>query len=493
MHHRLTIGIGTLLTVACLTVPATAQTANRKYGELLKRLPEQANVVLLVDVDGLFRSPIGRREGWQARAADQSAGGLGLSAEVAKVVVAANLDLQNLNENWKLGMAELRATAPDLERLATREGGFVETLQNVPVAWTPRGFYLFSFPPRIIGFVAQADRQALSKWIVSTVVKPRTFPPGFADRAIYRADAGSQIVLALNLTDAISPKLAEPWLKAQESVRKARLDAGILAMQLAEVKSASFQVDVGQAIQGTLRIDFRFKVDYAGPVLKDLILAVLDDYGAALPELASWNLTLDANKQAVELSGRLGEESVRRILSVVRPPQLSASARTETAAPAATATTAGTPAPSDPVRTSQAYFRSVVDLLDGLKQQNRPTSSSMKLWYERYAKQIEELPILGVDQDLLAWGAKVALTLREMASGINFTSKDQTFRLAAGPNGTYDGYGTYYASGPQTNRDMLKAQANAKLSVDLDARWQAMQTSIAEMRRAMVAKYKVDF
>jgi hypothetical protein len=492
MHHRLRAGVGTLLAIAFLAATAPAQTASRKYGELLKRIPEQSNVLLLVDVDGLFRSPLGQSEGWQARAASQSARGLGLSAEVSKVVVAANLDLQSLDENWKLGMAEVRGT-PNLGRLATREGGFVETLQNTPVAWTPRGFYLFSFPPQVIGFVAEADRQALSKWIMSTLVRPRTFPPGFADRAIHRADVGAQIVLALNLTDAVSPKLAEPWLGAQEGVRKAKLDAELLAMRLAEVKSASLQVDVARAMQGTLRIDFRFPVDYAGPVLKELILTVLDEYGAGLPELASWNLAFDANKQAVELSGRLGEESVRRILSVVGPPRLTASTRPDTAAQPAAAPPAEAPAQNDPVRTSQAYFRSVVDLLDGLKQQNRPTYRSMKLWYERYAKQIEELPILGVDQDLLAWGSKVSLTLREMASGINFSAKDQTFRLAASPTGTYDGYGTNDSSGPQVNRDMLKAQSNAKLSVDLDARWQAMQTSIADMRRAMVAKYKVDF
>ena len=31
------------------------------------------------------------------------------------------------------------------------------------------------------------------------------------------------------------------------------------------------------------------------------------------------------------------------------------------------------------------------------------------------------------------------------------------------------------------------------MSVDLDKRWQAMETSVADMRRKMVEKYKVDF
>ena len=31
------------------------------------------------------------------------------------------------------------------------------------------------------------------------------------------------------------------------------------------------------------------------------------------------------------------------------------------------------------------------------------------------------------------------------------------------------------------------------LSVDLDKRWQALETSVSDVRRKMVEKYKVDF
>ena len=31
------------------------------------------------------------------------------------------------------------------------------------------------------------------------------------------------------------------------------------------------------------------------------------------------------------------------------------------------------------------------------------------------------------------------------------------------------------------------------MSVDLDKRWQAVETSVADMRRKMVEKYQVDF
>src|SRR5262249_31586422 len=90
------------------------------------------------------------------------------------------------------------------------------------------------------------------------------------------------------------------------------------------------------------------------------------------------------------------------------------------------------------VKASQQYFRSVVDIVDALKGQQTPTYASMKLWYDRYAKQIEELPLLNVDTELLEWGSKVARTLREMSMGINYSAKDQSYRLAGISHGSYD-------------------------------------------------------
>lgn len=488
-HHRLALA---LLTVAGVAAPAGVQGASQKYGELLKRVPQQANVLLLVDVDGLLNSPLGQREKWRDQAANRPTGVLGVSADASKFVVASGVDLQSLDERWKLGLLETHASPPQLTVLAGREGGYVEQLETQNVAWTPRGFYLFTFPERIVGFALPSDRQLLGEWIRSTLVRPRTFPAGWADRALFRADAGSQIVLAVNLENAIAPKQAEPWLKSVASVKQLKLDPQILALRLVGAQSAFLQIDVTQAIQGTIRVEFELPVDYIGPVAKDLILATLEGYGAHVEDLQTW--TIDVQGKVVNLSGRLSKESVRRILSFVSVPRLSPTPETYGQAPAtAPAEPAKEQSPRDvAVKISQPYFRAVTDIVETLKKQKATTYSSMKLWYERYAKQIEELPILGVDQDLLAWGSKVALTLREMASGINYSVKDRSYRLAEGATGSYDGYGTYYTS-TTLNHDLVKARSDAVLSVDLDARWQAMQTSISEMRRQMVAKYQVDF
>src|SRR5262249_8583098 len=154
-------------------------------------------------------------------------------------------------------------------------------------------------------------------------------------------------------------------------------------------------------------------------------LDLLDDYGAEIPEMKTWSLSFD-KKTAVEMSGRMSVESMRKVLSMAHLPRLSAErtslAQTPTPATATTkaeATPAAKPAAPSPsagrtadnVSAAQAYFRSVSSLVEGLKGTERPTYRSTKLWYDRYAKQIEELPILGVDKDLLDWGAQTSRTL----------------------------------------------------------------------------------
>jgi hypothetical protein len=65
--------------------------------------------------------------------------------------------------------------------------------------------------------------------------------------------------------------------------------------------------------------------------------------------------------------------------------------------------------------------------------------------------------------------------------------------VASSGNGYYGGYGAYYANSRSYDQSVIKKQSDAMLSVDLDKRWQALETSVSDMRRKMVEKFKVDF
>ena len=77
--------------------------------------------------------------------------------------------------------------------------------------------------------------------------------------------------------------------------------------------------------------------------------------------------------------------------------------------------------------------------------------------------------------------------------GINYSSKDTTHRIAGTANGAYGGYGYGYGGSRAVSGSVITKQNNAVLDVSLDGVWQTLETSISDMRRKLVAKYKVDF
>lgn len=498
-YFRLPALLGFLLVT--LTTLAPAQTASKKYGELLKRLPEEANFLMMVDVEALLATPLAEREGWRNELEKNSSKGLGFSLDVNKLVVAAGLDLATFDERWKLGMAELKSGAPDLKKLAEQEGGYVEPIGDTPAAWSPRGIVLFAFAPNILAFVEPTARQGITKWLEGSMLHPRTFPPGYASRAIFRADQGSQIVIAINLAQAVSARAAEPFLASLEAVQRAKLDPKILAERLASAKSMLIQIDVKESMTGLIHIEFDKPIDFAAPALKEIFLSVLEEQGLMLETVRSWSPSVE-KQQVFELSGRMTNEAIKALLSLGRPPALVTKTRSfaDTPPPAEPGQEAA-PAPKskDVVAASQGYFNAVVDSIETLRsRKGANTYSSLRIWYDRAAKEIEQLPLLGVDKDLLDWGSKVARTFREMAYGINYSAKNQSYQLASQPNGYggyyYGGYGYGVAANSKGyDQATMKRQADAVLSTDLDARYQVLETSISDMRRGMTEKYQVEF
>ena len=472
-----------LTAIAIGHAPAGAEAGLIKFEELLKRLPRDANLIMLVDYDGLFDSPLGRREGWRARAGDPSRNRAEFLPDVARAAAAARMGMNDLDLDWRVGMAEFRGDVPTLADLAASQGGFVEKIGITDVAWTPRDIYFIDFKPGILGFVTPAGRQGMSHWMRDIFAKPKSFPPGFADHAVYRAEAGAAVVLAVDLADAVAPQRLGPWLDAIEAIGAAKIDPKLLSDRLATVKSAFLQVDVRETIEGTLLVEFDREIGYAAPAAKEIVLAALEEAGAVLPDLRAWSST--TKDKSIELKGRLSEDSLVQVLGLALPPRL-----TTPAAPAPTENGAASRAVTrdDAVKASQGYFRAVVDATEGIKGQKAESHRGMRLWYERAAKRIEELPLLGVDSDLLDWGSEVARTLREMAHGIDYAGRDQSYRISSTSGGYYGGYGSRSA-----DADAITRQSNAVLGTQLDGTWQGLETSIAETRRAMVRKYQVDF
>jgi len=460
------------------------------FADLTRRVPAQANAVLLVDVDAIHRSPMGAKDGWAKNHEKDSLTGVdSLPAAVERLVIGAQIDPTTLDAAWKVGVAATRKAMTPAQ-LAAAEGGTTDELAGRQVVISPRKTYFAMLAPQTVGAMHPANRQEFARWLrtdggLSPYLKDAT------------AKATAPVFLAVDTTDVFDP----PGLRSKLATSKviagheAQLDAIVRA--IAGLKGIRLAVQVVPTLRGELSLDGD-SVSALTPVAKALVLMALDASGNAVEDLEAW--TVQSSGTSVVLSGGLTERGLRQLVSPLLTPAMAAAG----SAPSTTA-------PDKPsVEASQKYFRSVSKLLNELHKQKQQTYNNLARAYQNYAQQIDELPLLGVDPDLLNYGAQVAVTLRGLATlGKATLSQSQMLSIqradaavqssGSTPYGnSYWGYDyapttqtTNVSNAPQINS--LIAQAGANERVVRQQTWANIDKATAEMRRKMVTKYKVEF
>jgi hypothetical protein len=175
----------------------------------------------------------------------------------------------------------------------------------------------------------------------------------------------------------------------------------------------------------------------------------------------------------------------------------------------------------DPVQTSVKYFKTITTYFNDLRtdMRNRQTIAQSQVYFDRYARKIERLPMLNVDPELLDYGAFVCQSLRELAGSVRTTGAEQavaTRNVTASSPGVYNtgsyGYGRagyYGASGFYGNyarydaratlkwegsqRRLVRAQTNTAIAGATEDVKQQVVEATAGIRRKMTEKYQTEF
>ena len=83
--------------------------------KLLKKVPSQANALLLMDVQALQKSARGVKEKWADQQQQHYLGGVtSIPPQVSKLVVAAQMDTASLKATTKYAIAELTRRVTEL-------------------------------------------------------------------------------------------------------------------------------------------------------------------------------------------------------------------------------------------------------------------------------------------------------------------------------------------------------------------------------------------
>lgn len=454
-----------------------------EFSEMLGRVPGDTNLLVVIDAERLLASPLAREQGWRKKLAQQQEiHPILLPVGARKLVRAIEVDVQSRVPSQEVTLLDF-PKGPTLQKIADKHQGHVEKVANQEVVWLPQGSYGTRLGGDLYGFHFPANRQQLSIWLRDRSRRISTY---LLQAATTLKQGGPQLVLAIDLHDAVPVATLADRLQKWRSLSESQVDVPAIAKVIGSIRGARLAVTVNQSAEGILTIDFDQGVAPLAAVARALVLEALSQRGVLLDEVENWSVQVEG--KTVELRGTLGESGLMRLSSLAElPSQLIEDPEAETDAtnPALYATL--------------AHFKSVQKLVDDLFAKHWQTFGQYAQWADSYAKKIDRLPLLNVDAEMQQYSAEVADLLRRGAEsfrGVGIRSYGRQSQVWNSQYVNYDYYGnrysgTYDASGQA--RRAIDAEERMQGGLDSATLKREVGSRTAEIRKAMVAKYKVEF
>ncbi len=515
-----------LLAIVAAFMPTQAAEQPARFGPLLSRVPAGANTLVMFDVKAIRSSLFvvntpASEKNIRAQVSRYVFGG----KELDRAVLAADLNASTIRPNWEAVVVETNVdvTAADV---AQRQNGRVEQLGSMQAAWLPMNVYVVPFTSRLVGMRFPADRRFATNWANHPALPDaNALSPYLREAAAYPETVGTEIIMALDLENAVDPGAVRQNLEDTHAIKGKDVDLDRLAQVLASIRGVTLGIRVTTNVSGSLRIDFKEDITMTADYAKSLILEKLARFGASIDEFYDWDVRVTPN--TLFLSGTLSAKGLRRILTLVEPPapELAASGDSSAGAgtPGASSTAAGTPGTSSTAGNTAAvkaspqktfdYFKELEILVDDVKNPNPKSvvgTGEVAVWMDRYARKIDRLPILGVDEQLVDFSATIAQAIRDMAvqyRGVGIEASK--YSNNAGREGGFSsegyayGYGGYwggYEGGawefPQKTlaaSTVAKRVGRANVSGNRADLWRQIDDDMSKARRDLTKRYQIEF
>src|SRR5262249_55909598 len=144
---------------------------------------------------------------------------------------------------------------------------------------------------------------------------------------------------------------------------------------------------------------------------------VLENHGMLVEEMKDWAILVEA--KTITLKGRLSTKGLRTLTDLIPVPGETLDLQKTDAKAAATApeSTSSFSTQDSKGRMSKKYFEHISLLLDQIRTDLKGPNMSPKIaqrMVDKAALEIDRLPVLNVDEELIAYGTGVSETLRNM-------------------------------------------------------------------------------
>jgi hypothetical protein len=489
-----------MLPALCLAALA----AQVRAADPISYIPSDANTVVVIDVPKVFASPLAIREAWMAGHRSASRPHI-LQPGTTLLTLAARMETNSMDPQWAVAIISLDRPV-SISNIAINENGIADEILGKSAVFSPRNAFFVALEPTTLGVACPGDRQWTTRWLGGKLTsKSGGLSPYLQQAAVKSNDA---IVFAVDLENAASPVAVRKSIMARsfDVLGDPKIDLNALSQILAGVKGVCFRINAGEQLTGKCVITFSDDTTPLATVGKRLILDQLANAGMDIPDLKQWICNSDG--KTLVCDGALSTDGLFRLLSLIQLPSASsdAPAAATTATPGTTASpgttaTPGTPAApaagaADPkLAASQAYFQSVSRILD-----NMPRGASLgdsAAWLRRDAKRIDQLPMLNVDPDLLAWGTNISAQFYDCANLLAVGQAQVTSAASIGSTESYyGGNGVQDRINYDNTVKQRTASAQAQRAASIAPATKIMSDALAsrsKVRAQMVARYNAEF
>ena len=257
---------------------ATGQ-ASANYYELLRRVPDSANTIILIDVERMLMSPIAMKEKWRDKGNSSEGETLHFPINSERYMLASKLDFVSNFENlWDVALIETTSDV-SLPYLAKTEGGYLDTVEGQEVAFSPRNAFFVSFKPTILGVSFPANRQDLGRWLRSLQRRDEPQVSEYLQQAVTLAHGKDHMVVAFDLGDLFTSRMVRDRLHRAESLAGKKVDLDALTKVLTSIKGVTLTVEATDRLNGKMRVDFGESPAPLKEVAKALMFEVLEKNG----------------------------------------------------------------------------------------------------------------------------------------------------------------------------------------------------------------------
>lgn len=462
-------------------------------------LPADINAVARINVLDVYKSQLAQKEGWLKKSTEsfiqQEAF---IPPGTSQIVIGAQLDLSsdmNALQKYSILVPDQKTK---LESLIAWVPGEIETYSGKPL-----GNFTNS------GFVADAgdgcwltngsfSRQLITRWLKAGPKAGGRFQSEYLKAALNSKEP-AQLLMAIDLGDNFSAQFVGDELKATDWF-KSPSEAESVAKILESVQGITIAFTVDTKSTGKATIDFAKDVTSLKSVLDRLVDAVTQRAGVSPDDIQGWTWSTKGH-QIVGI-GPVLPGGGRRLVSFLDPPAITlamAQSANESADPAA-ANKPKTGAPLDPAqigKITMKYFKSFQVLIEDLRHDLKNTKYNYAVYFEKYAKKIDDLPTLHVDPVMLDFAARVSSSIRYQSQTYRMNNIGAGVSKAGNLASGVGSYGSYYggatAAGVATagiSIDAQKNQASRGLAI---SEWKQIDEGMAALRRALTDKYQVQF